>query len=59
MAMASSQPPVPVETSSLEPSLMDDIGSAFYIGHHESKRALPISDFMLRQAQDTGVCART
>lgn len=28
----------------------------FYIGQHESKRPLPVTDFVLRQAQDVGVC---
>ncbi|QSZ36112.1 hypothetical protein DSL72_007237 [Monilinia vaccinii-corymbosi] len=27
---------------------------SFYIGHHESKRPLPVTDFVLRQAQDVG-----
>ncbi|RAL67086.1 hypothetical protein DID88_007866 [Monilinia fructigena] len=26
----------------------------FYIGHHQSKRPLPVTDFVLRQAQDVG-----
>ena len=28
----------------------------FYVGHHESKRPLPVTDLALRQAQDIGVC---
>ncbi|KAE8453517.1 hypothetical protein EG329_010378 [Mollisiaceae sp. DMI_Dod_QoI] len=32
----------------------DDFTPTFYIGHHESKRPLPVSDFVLRQAQDVG-----
>lgn len=28
----------------------------FYIGHHESKRPLPVTEFVLRQAGDVGVC---
>lgn len=27
----------------------------FYIGHHESKRPLPATNFVLQQAQDVGV----
>ena len=29
----------------------------FYVGHHESQRPLPITDFVLRQAQEIGVCS--
>ncbi|KAI9744940.1 MAG: methyltransferase protein [Claussenomyces sp. TS43310] len=32
----------------------DDFTPVFYVGHHESKRALPVSDFALRQALDVG-----
>lgn len=27
----------------------------FYVGHHELKRPLPVTDFVLRLAQDVGV----
>ena len=37
------------------PSPVDDYIPTFYIGHHESKRPLPVTDFVLRQAQDVGV----
>lgn len=37
------------------PSPVDDFTPTFYIGHHESKRPLPVTDFVLRQAQDVGV----
>lgn len=40
-----------------ESSMADDYTPTFYIGHHESKRALPISERTLRQAQDVGVSA--
>lgn len=36
-------------------SPLDDFTPMFYIGHHESKRPLPVTDFVLRQAQDVGV----
>jgi protein arginine N-methyltransferase 5 len=40
-----------------EPSSpIDDFVPTFYVGHHESKRPLPVTDFVLRQAQDIGVC---
>lgn len=37
-----------------ETSLVDDYVPTFYVGHHESKRALPVSENTLRQAQDVG-----
>jgi type II protein arginine methyltransferase len=39
------------------PSPVDDFTPTFYVGHHESKRPLPVTDFVLRQAQDVGVGA--
>lgn len=36
-------------------SITDDYVPTFYIGQHESKRQLPVTDFVLRQAQDVGV----
>lgn len=39
------------------PSPVDDFTPTFYVGHHESKRSLPVTDFVLRQAQDVGVGA--
>jgi hypothetical protein len=36
----------------------DDFMSIFYVGHHESRRPLPISDSVLRRAQDVGVSGR-
>lgn len=33
----------------------DDYTPTFYVGHHESKRPLPVTEFVLRQAQDVGV----
>jgi len=35
-------------------SPVDDYTPTFYVGHHESKRPLPVTDFVLRQAQDVG-----
>ncbi|RDW72084.1 hypothetical protein BP5796_08118 [Coleophoma crateriformis] len=32
----------------------DDFTPTFYVGHHESRRPLPVTDFVLRQAQDVG-----
>jgi protein arginine N-methyltransferase 5 len=29
----------------------------FYIGQHETKRALPVTDELAHHAQDLGVCA--
>lgn len=49
--MASSQP----AAAEGEFSSADDFIPTFYVGHHESKRALPVTDFALRQAQDIGV----
>lgn len=37
------------------PSPLEEFTPTFYIGHHESKRPLPVTDFVLRQAQDAGV----
>lgn len=34
----------------------DENPPTFYIGHHESKRPLPVTDFVLQQAMDVGVC---
>ena len=36
-------------------SPVEDFTPTFYVGHHESKRPLPVTDFVLRQAQDVGV----
>jgi len=36
--------------------LLEEFTPTFYVGHHESKRPLPVTDFVLRQAQDVGVC---
>ncbi|TVY49663.1 Protein arginine N-methyltransferase [Lachnellula occidentalis] len=36
------------------PSPLEDSLPTFYIGHHESKRPLPVTEFVLRQAQDAG-----
>jgi protein arginine N-methyltransferase 5 len=33
----------------------DDFVPTFYIGHHESKRSFPVSESLLRRAQDVGV----
>ncbi|KAK0110601.1 methyltransferase protein [Cadophora gregata f. sp. sojae] len=50
--MASSHP---VPGADAEPSSpVDDYTPTFYVGHHESKRPLPVTDFVLRQAQDVG-----
>jgi protein arginine N-methyltransferase 5 len=46
----------PLLGAEVEPaSPLDDYTPMFYIGHHESKRPLPVTDFVLRQAQDVGV----
>jgi protein arginine N-methyltransferase 5 len=52
--MASPQQPL-VADGGL-PSPVDDFMPTFYVGHHESNRPLPVTDFALRQAQDVGVC---
>ena len=39
-------------------SIADDYTPTFYVGHHDSKRPLPVTGFVLRQAQDVGVCAQ-
>ena len=49
--MVSSQPAA-AEGEFLSP---DDFIPTFYVGHHESKQSLPVTDFVLRQAQDIGV----
>lgn len=51
--MASSQSATAVEGESPQ---IDDFIPTFYVGHHESNRPLPVTDFVLRQAQDIGVC---
>ncbi|CCU82644.1 protein arginine N-methyltransferase HSL7 [Blumeria hordei DH14] len=39
----------------VEPSLpLNDYTPTFYIGHHESRRTLPVVDLALREAQDVG-----
>jgi len=40
-----------------QPSPTDGYIPTFYVGHHESQRPLPITDFVLRQAQEVGVCS--
>jgi hypothetical protein len=37
----------------------DEFMPIFYVGHHDSKRQLPVSDSVLRRAQDVGVSARS
>lgn len=37
-------------------SSVGDALPIFYIGHHESKRALEFSEELLQHAQDLGVC---
>lgn len=51
--MASSQPGPGMEPEPSSPT--EDYTPTFYVGHHESKRPLPVTDFVLRQAQDVGV----
>lgn len=36
----------------------DDCMPTFYVGQHESKRSLPVTDPVLRQAQDCAVSLR-
>lgn len=50
--MATSQPLVAEADAS---SPLEEFMPTFYIGHHEAKRPLPVTDFVLRQAQDAGV----
>ena len=50
--MASSQ----ADAAAGELPPMDDFIPTFYVGQHETKRSLPVTDFVLRQAQDIGVC---
>ena len=38
-------------------SAVEEFTPTFYVGHHESNRPLPVTDFVLRQAQDVGVIA--
>jgi len=40
-------------------SPIDDFTPTFYVGHHESKRPLPVTDIVLRHAQDVGVGAHS
>jgi hypothetical protein len=48
--------PVTMTSQMLElESPVEEYTPTFYIGHHESKRPLPVTDFILRQAQDVGV----
>jgi type II protein arginine methyltransferase len=51
--MASPQPAAGAEGE--PPSPIDDFIPVFYVGHHESKRSLPVTGFVLRRAQDIGV----
>jgi protein arginine N-methyltransferase 5 len=51
--MTTSQQAVVPEGESTSP--VDDFTPLFYVGHHEAKRPLPVTDFVLRQAQDIGV----
>jgi hypothetical protein len=55
LQMASAPQPLAAEADL--PSPVDDYTPTFYVGHHESKRPLPVTDFVLRQAQDVGVSA--
>ena len=34
---------------------VDHFTPVFYVGHHETKRPLPVTEYVLRQAQDVGV----
>jgi hypothetical protein len=55
LQMASAPQPLAAEADL--PSPVDDYTPTFYVGHHESRRPLPVTDFVLRQAQDVGVSA--
>lgn len=39
----------------IEAAPVDDFMPIFYVGHHETKRSLPVSESLLRRAQDVGV----
>ncbi|TAQ89351.1 hypothetical protein B7494_g2318 [Chlorociboria aeruginascens] len=45
-------PVTPVEVEVLPQ--VEEITPIFYVGHHESARPLPVTDLVLRQAQDVG-----
>jgi hypothetical protein len=53
--MDSQQGGISMESDYAELAVVDDYTPIFYVGHHESKRQLPISDLTLRRAQDVGV----
>lgn len=42
-------------TAVVDPLPVDDYVPIFYVGHHEAGRPLPISEPILRRAQDAGV----
>jgi len=44
--------PQPAEDEFSPPT---DYTPNFYVGHHETKRPLPVTDLVLRLAQDVGV----
>ena len=51
--MTSPQQLAGAEAESSSP--VEDFVPTFYVGHHESKRPLPVTELVLRQAQDIGV----
>jgi hypothetical protein len=53
--MSTSQHPLVTEVDSSSP--VEDFMPTFYVGHHESKRQIPVTEFVLRRAQDVGVCS--
>lgn len=50
--MSTLQQPLVADVETASP--VEDFIPTFYVGHHESKRLLPVTEFVLRQAQDVG-----
>lgn len=40
------------------PPATDDVMPVFYVGQHEARRSLPVTDQVLRQAQDCNVSSQ-
>jgi protein arginine N-methyltransferase 5 len=47
------QQPIGADVEAASP--VEEFMPTFYVGNHESRRPLPVTEFVLRQAQDVGV----
>lgn len=49
-------PQADLDTMEDDSSSYGDSMPVFYVGHHETKRSLPVSEELMQHAYDLGVC---